>query len=248
MVKYVAQQTKQKLVYLGHSQGNAQAFVGLSLAPELAQHLDLFVALAPAYFVKEFTHWSLKYIQKLPDSAFWLLFGTRSFIPIMHPCQSYLHCRVFSSCAYTMFAYLFGWTSDKWKYGRKPAIFLTTPRPISTKLIQHWLQISRSGKLSSDSCDYPLSQITCPVAVMWGKGDTIVDGEKLINTLKEDEVNIIYELGVEDYEHMDLIWAEDAIETVFRPLAGLLEKIGKLPSGGKNIQQGELQQQLKVRS
>eukprot|EP01123_Difflugia_compressa_P012314 TRINITY_DN5216_c0_g1_i1.p1 TRINITY_DN5216_c0_g1~~TRINITY_DN5216_c0_g1_i1.p1 ORF type:complete len:467 (+),score=72.68 TRINITY_DN5216_c0_g1_i1:75-1475(+) len=230
LIKFVAQQTKQKVVYVGHSQGNAQAFVGFSLNPDIAQHVDLFVAMAPAYYVNQFRHWSLRFIQKLPDRAFWLLFGSRSFIEIMHPCQAYLPHRMFSSFAYTMFAYLFGWTSDKWKRGLKPTIFQTTPRPISTKLIKHWLAVSKTGKLahhdpdSPQYCEYLLSNIHCPVAVFWGKSDSLVDGEKLLKSLKADGVSVVFEVGVEGYEHMDLIWAEDAVQKVFEPLVGLLEK------------------------
>jgi len=234
MVKYVAQHTKQKVVYVGHSQGNAQAFVGLALSPEIAENLDLFVAMAPAYYVNEFKHWSLRLIQKLPDNLFWLIFGSKSFIHIMHPCQQFFHERIFSSFAYTLFAYLFGWPSDKWKKGSKPAIFQTTPRPISTRLIQQWLKVSKSGKLSnygplSEKTEYPLSRITCPVAVFYGKSDSLVDGEKLVNNLKQEGVNVVYDVGVDGYEHMDLIWACDAVETVFQPLVNVFEKVGKNP-------------------
>jgi len=56
-----------------------------------------------------------------------------------------------------------------------------------------------------------------------------VDGEKLVTALKQEGVNVVFELGVEDYEHMDLIWAGDAVETVFQPLVNVLEKVGKKP-------------------
>ncbi len=41
----------EKVVFVGHSQGNAQAFVGLSRNPQVAQKLELFVALAPAFYI-----------------------------------------------------------------------------------------------------------------------------------------------------------------------------------------------------
>jgi pimeloyl-ACP methyl ester carboxylesterase len=227
IVKFVAKTTRQKVVFCGHSQGNAQAFVGLATHPELAEHIRLFVAMAPAYFVNDFGHWSLRYLATIPDKYYWMLFGTKSFIPIMHLCQTYFPARVFCSFAYSMFAYLFGWTSDRWKKGRKPAIFMTTPRPISTKLIQHWLRISKFGKLSgyNASEDYPLGNIRCPVAVFWGKGDSLVDGFKLVESLKNDGVNLVYSKGIDDYEHMDILWAEDALSNVFEPFVGLLSDI-----------------------
>jgi len=237
-VQYVALETNQKVIFCGHSQGNAQAFIGLAVKPEIAQYIELFVAMAPAYFVNEFRHWSLKGLQQLPEQVFNILFGKKSFVSIMHICQHQFHRRVFSSIAYNMFAYLFGWSSDKWKRGRKPAIFQATPRPISTKLIQHWLKVSKFGKLalfgpSGEAIEYLLSPIQCPVAVFWGKDDTLVDGKKLINALRQEGVNVVFEHGVDGYEHMDLIWAVDAVDTVFRPLEGLLQKMGKSPNNLK---------------
>ncbi|KAJ3069640.1 hypothetical protein HK102_006864 [Quaeritorhiza haematococci] len=42
---------KEKLVYIGHSQGNAQAFHGLSLNPEISGKLKCLIALAPAVYL-----------------------------------------------------------------------------------------------------------------------------------------------------------------------------------------------------
>jgi len=233
LVRFVAQQTNQKIIYCGHSQGNAQAFVGLAINPDLAKDIEIFVAMAPAYYVNPFRHWSLKALQKFPTTLFNTLFGNKSFIPIMHTCQHYFHKRLFSSFSYTMFSYLFGWTSEKWNSGLKPAIFLTTPRPISTKLIQHWLKVSEIGKLfyygsekTGKPMCYELEKIRCPVAVFWGKVDSMVDGKKLINDLREKGVNVIFEHGVDGYEHMDLVWANDAVDMVFKPLVDVLEKVG----------------------
>jgi lysosomal acid lipase/cholesteryl ester hydrolase len=51
MIQYVTNKTQKKIVYIGHSQGNSQAFLGLCLKPEIASNLMLFVALAPAVFI-----------------------------------------------------------------------------------------------------------------------------------------------------------------------------------------------------
>jgi len=231
IVKFVAKQTQQKIVYCGHSQGNGQAFVGLSLNPELSNYIHLFVALAPSYYVNELGHWSLRSLAKVPDKYYFALFGYKSFIPIMHLCQYYLHERVFSSFAYNMFAYLFGWTSDKWHKGKKPAIFHTTPRPISTKLIKHWLTVTRLGRLVSYEKNepYPLENIKCPVAVFYGKGDSLVDGKKLVESLYQAHVKVIYSKAIPMYEHMDLIWSADVVDTVFKPLLGVLNEKGVQP-------------------
>jgi len=55
-------------------------------------------------------------------------------------------------------------------------------------------------------------------------------GKKLVNALRQDGVNVVFEHGVDGYEHMDLIWAVDAVDTVFRPLDDLLQKFVNLQS------------------
>ncbi len=41
----------EKIVYVGHSQGNAQAFIGLAQDPLVANKLTAFIALAPAFYI-----------------------------------------------------------------------------------------------------------------------------------------------------------------------------------------------------
>jgi pimeloyl-ACP methyl ester carboxylesterase len=54
LIDYVLKQTNQtKLTYIGHSQGSAQAFIGLSQNPGLSDKIQLFIALAPAYFINK---------------------------------------------------------------------------------------------------------------------------------------------------------------------------------------------------
>ena len=48
MLNYVLQETQQqKLSYIGYSQGSVMGFAGFSTQPELADKVELFIALAP---------------------------------------------------------------------------------------------------------------------------------------------------------------------------------------------------------
>jgi len=242
MVRYVNECTNQKVVYVGHSQGNAQAFVGLSTCVDLSKHVRLFVAMAPAYFVNGFKHWTLQGLQNLSEVTFDRLFGEKSFVAIMHDVQKHAHPRIFSSLAYNMYAYVFDWTDGNWRTGQKPAIFQTTPRPISTKLTKHWMHISRNGRLlpfypsrvddakedfQSGPIDaalypsYPLSPIRCPVAVFSGGSDQLVDAARLVSQLKEEGVNVVYSEEIPNYEHMDLVWGSEVIEKVWAKVIAL---------------------------
>jgi len=224
IISYVNNLTKQKVVFVGHSQGNAQAFVGLSMVPNLASKVKLFIALAPAYYINDFKHWTLKSLQKMHEENFDKLFGNHDFISIMHDVQTYFPKRLFSSLAFNMYSYIFEWTDTNWRNGQKPSFFQVTPRPISAKLVKHWLSISRKGSLHCFTQSEPaptLSNLKCPVAVFYGGSDFLVDGARLVKHLPESDVQMVYSKEIREYDHMDLVWGITAIEEVWKDIASL---------------------------
>lgn len=87
MVDYVREQTGySKIAYIGHSQGNAMAFIALSkwFVPELGDKLSYFAALAPAVFAGPLTkRFPLTYMSMLDWPTWRRLFGVLDFIPLM---------------------------------------------------------------------------------------------------------------------------------------------------------------------
>jgi len=52
LINFVLGQAKsEQLIYIGHSQGTSQAFLGLYFDPSLSSKLKCFVALAPAMYI-----------------------------------------------------------------------------------------------------------------------------------------------------------------------------------------------------
>jgi len=52
LIDYVLQATKfEQLVYIGHSQGTSQAFLGLHFNSQISSKIRCFVALAPALYI-----------------------------------------------------------------------------------------------------------------------------------------------------------------------------------------------------
>ncbi|KAL0095708.1 Alpha/Beta hydrolase protein [Phycomyces blakesleeanus] len=141
MVNYVRQTTGQpKVGYIGHSQGNAQAFIALSLQPEMSDCLSCFIALAPAVYSGDLVRsYPLKYLVDLDDQAFTVLFGNGCFLPIMNLSQALCNPKLFCFLAYSMFSYLFAWWDSNWISRRKPKYFQFTPRPVSSQLILDWM-------------------------------------------------------------------------------------------------------------
>jgi pimeloyl-ACP methyl ester carboxylesterase len=68
----------------------------------------------------------------------------------------------------------------------------------------------------------------CPPLALWVCGsDDLVDGRRLLNRFergREPHVEIVHSEIIEEYEHLDVIWAVDSIEKVGR---GVLETIWK---------------------
>jgi hypothetical protein len=56
--------------------------------------------------------------------------------------------------------------------------------------------------------------------------DTLVDAKKLVETLRtQPKSSLIYAEEIPDYEHLDLIWANDATETVFSKISEILKSL-----------------------
>ncbi|KAI9199859.1 Alpha/Beta hydrolase protein [Polychytrium aggregatum] len=151
LVKFVVNHSgADTITYIGHSQGNAQAFLGLALSPEVAKHLKCFIALAPAVYIGSLLQQGpMALLTNCPSRLFRRIFGIKQFLPIMDVVQNYVHAPAFAAVAYHMFHYLFHWSDRNWPKGgnHKPIYFQFTPRPCSSKSILHWGQISRAGVL-----------------------------------------------------------------------------------------------------
>ncbi|KNE69808.1 hypothetical protein AMAG_14344 [Allomyces macrogynus ATCC 38327] len=128
----------ERVVWIGHSQGNAQAFLGLHYHPHLNHQLVTLIALAPALFMGPlaghavsatcphataaaraarmgpFAH--LVHLATTKPSTFTTIFGPASVVPVMHHAQRLLPASVFTALAYRMFKYLFGWTDRHWAH------------------------------------------------------------------------------------------------------------------------------------
>jgi len=231
ILHYVCQQTKnEKVIYVGHSQGNAQAFLGLSQNPQIANKIRLFVAIAPAFHISPPKHWALRWMVKMSKDSFFFLFGKNCFLPIMCQLQAIANPLIFSSLAFNMFCYLFNWTDNLWDASRKPKYFLFTPRPTSCKLLTHWSDIIRLGTLHlyrneegpSKLCN--VADIHCPTAIFYSPEDSLVHGDGLVNDMRQKNVDIFHVEKIDKYEHMDLIWAKDSTTTVFSKLVDVLNR------------------------
>jgi len=66
-----------------------------------------------------------------------------------------------------------------------------------------------------------LSRVKCPVSLIYGDLDLIIDAEALRKQLDPSVLRHVQK--VEGYEHMDALWAVDAPTTVFPLISRLLQ-------------------------
>ncbi|CCE65847.1 hypothetical protein TPHA_0N00660 [Tetrapisispora phaffii CBS 4417] len=211
---------------------------------KLSEKLHNFVALAPAIYpgplFKEKVF--VRLMRKTIDSP--LVFGKKSFMPIMMDMRNLLvGTKIFSFLSFVMFNFLFDWNDLLWDPSLRNRHFLFSPVHISVKLMQWWLspdpnalsfangyrsifQTDRQWFPTSDDIDvneiekidkaepyYPKILLFVP------KQDRLVDGKKLINHFIEYENAKMYKIWyIDEYSHLDTLWAEDVIERIGVPL------------------------------
>ncbi|ORZ08919.1 Alpha/Beta hydrolase protein [Absidia repens] len=209
MLDHIRETTGHKKVgYIGHSQGNAQAFIALSLQPELADKMSCFIALAPAVVSGSLvTTFPIRLLIHLNRKSFRFLFGKKAFLGMMTTAQKHLPPSIMSTLAYSVFSYLFAWWDHHWVQRRKIKYFQYTPRPVSTRLLLDWLEgWGRQGvclhintkptNAPSAQC-VPQQQEKIPLAIIYGSDDYLVDGASFVRSfegyenhgLMEDEWN-----------------------------------------------------------
>ncbi|KAK9246888.1 Alpha/Beta hydrolase protein [Lipomyces tetrasporus] len=231
-IDFILQKTShQKVGLVCHSQGTTQIFLALSRfhAPELGEKISVFCALAPAVYAGPLVDRQFfKYIRYLSPSAYRLLFGIHAFIPAMFIIRSVIPRHALTYCSYAMFHFLFGWSDDRWDKFLKDRMFQFSPVYVSTESMRWWLGrdgfATRRCIFDSESSE-PWFDSRCPPIALWvGQADSLVDGERLIKRLEnaEPDVVVVKTKVIPTYEHLDVLWAVDAVDQVGRGVREVL--------------------------
>ncbi|KAI8992246.1 Alpha/Beta hydrolase protein [Pilobolus umbonatus] len=221
----------KKISYIGHSQGNTQAFVALRLCPELHEKLNGFIALAPALFAGKLTsQFPLRCLIQMNTTVYQWLFGQGQFLSIMSMAQQYIEPYVFSHLAYSVFSYLFHWWDHQWIKTRKIKYFQFTPRAVSSQLISDWMVgWGRQGMcvyLNEPSLIKTSSPV--PLVLFYGTADYLVDGDKVVQCMDENKLfpmlKLVHTEKITGYEHMDTLWAHNNHITTYPILLDQLNR------------------------
>ncbi|KAL5050637.1 hypothetical protein BDW71DRAFT_172862 [Aspergillus fruticulosus] len=242
----------EKLGLVCHSQGTAQTFVALAKGqrPELGERISVFCALAPAVYAGPLVERVyFRFMRLISPATFRLVFGIHSFIPFMVTVRRWLHARIYGKLGYIVFSYLFNWSDSRWDYELRDRMFQFAPVYVSTETIRWWLgadgfsthqcilatkeaylaEINESRNITRDASSHnstawygPQSP---PLALWIGGSDQLVDGRKLLHRFesgREPHVRVVHAKVIEEYEHLDVLWAMDMIEQVGREVRQVL--------------------------
>eukprot|EP00730_Choanoeca_flexa_P003265 TRINITY_DN11347_c0_g1_i7.p1 TRINITY_DN11347_c0_g1~~TRINITY_DN11347_c0_g1_i7.p1 ORF type:complete len:443 (+),score=54.52 TRINITY_DN11347_c0_g1_i7:139-1467(+) len=227
MIDYILEHTGQKkLSYVAFSQGTAVGFACFSTRPEYAAKVKLFVALSPAAKANGLTIGLLKTFVHMAPQSFYLFFGTRALMPFINIWRSAISRQLFAKLLDGCMRVLFAWKLDQMgDMTRKSKLYAHLYSITSVKSVVHWFQIVACNRFqqfdeqmifstryrSMIPASYEVSQVSCPMAVVYGSADELTDIPWLLKQLPSGTKTFC----VDDYEHLDTIWAEDAKEKVF---------------------------------
>ncbi|GAB0091160.1 hypothetical protein DMENIID0001_059700 [Sergentomyia squamirostris] len=246
MIDYSLKTTgRDKLHYIGHSQGTTTLFVVLSFLPEYNHKILSAHALAPVAFMSHLQSPFIKAFAPLVDTLDLVtsLLGVDEFMPSNNMMQmgGYIACRDTSPiqevCANALFL-IAGFDSEQLNRTMLPAILANTPAGASTKQLVHYGQLYNSGHFrqfdhgplgnlaeygSLSPPDYPLDKITAPIALHYSRNDwlaAVADVDTL--SLRLSSLIGTYLIPLPSFNHIDFLYAIDVRSLCYDAVLGLM--------------------------
>ncbi|CAI0551014.1 unnamed protein product [Linum tenue] len=243
-VDYIYNQTKQKMHYVGHSQGNLIALAAVSKG-HLVNKLTSVTLLCPIAYMHHMSSLLMRGSIDLffAEGFYWL--KIKEFDPNGGPAQKFLEkmCKLqFVDCNNLMTA-----LSGKnccLKPSAMDSFMENEPQPTSTKNLLHLSQMVRRGTIAMYDYDnedqnvkrygqptppvYDITQIPkdLPLYLTYGSTDAITsakDVQILLRSLKDHMGDKLVSQFIDNYAHADYVMADNAREKVYEPLLGFLK-------------------------
>jgi lysosomal acid lipase/cholesteryl ester hydrolase len=234
---------RSSLSYIGYSQGTTQIFAALSTNEELNHKIDVVLAMAPALKPKPIKSEVINQLVKnFEPKVLYAILGRGSFIPFVHTVKAYTPSPIFAKLIEGALQTLLGWECSKFgPQNRRESLFAHLFSDCSMSNLVHWFQIMLH---SQDFCKYdahkhtfrpslpteftprtwalkyPTKLIKTKLFLFCGENDTISDVDFLKTHLPNDASFHI----IEDYGHMDFLWAECANEKCWKKLIDVLKE------------------------
>ncbi|XP_033107834.1 gastric triacylglycerol lipase-like [Anneissia japonica] len=244
MVDYVLKVTNQKqLSYVGHSQGTTMGFIAFSNNQQLAKKINVFVALAPVANVTNMEGPIRVLAKFIPELQFLFdILGVKDFLPnsefidlIAEDFCDDPDADLF--CSNIIFV-LCGYDEKNLNKTRLPVYYTHCPAGTSVQDMVHWAQMVHEGKFQmydygrlgnmkkynqTTPPPYSVDKMNVPVALYSGGEDWLADPTDVSNLIPKLK-NVVRNLKIKDYDHMDFIWGMDAAVRLYPDVIKVLKK------------------------
>lgn len=236
-IEYILQVTGLRdLIYIGFSQGSAQAFATLSIHPQLNAKVRLFIAIAPAMAPPVLRNKIVSSLVKASPSLIYLFFGKKAILKSTTFWQSIMLPALFVRTIDFSLDVLFKWKCKNISYPQKLVGYSHLYSYTSVKSVVHWFQIIRSGRFHMYDDEvhnplvgshyyyrvapFPTRNIMTPIVLIYGMIDSLVDIKVMLAELPPGTAHI----GIRNYEHLDMIWGEKVDTLIFPYILSALRR------------------------
>ena len=193
-----------------------------------------------------------KFMRIISPSMFRMVFGIHAFIPFMMAMHRLLPGKIYGALGYRVFSFLFNWTDDRWDQGLRDRCFQFAPVYVSAESMRWWLgrecfaqqkcilsTKSENQKEDQEDEEDAVESLSSreleerawydaqsPPFALWVAGsDELIDGARLLRRFekgREPKARVVHSKFIPEYEHLDVLWAVDAIEQVGREVKEVL--------------------------
>jgi len=242
-INYVLNKTgKEKLVYVGHSQGTTIGFAAFSSNQQLSEKIELFISLAPVAFVGNQRFYLLKFLASLPAARILSVFGKRNFSITPRTFNTIFPNFIEKTgIAKQLLIFMNIWDDSELDLQRLPTFFAHEPSTTSVQNLIHWAQAVQSKSFarfdhgesinmsvygSPKPPHYKLSECKVPIAIFYGGKDplsNITDIETYLLPTLPDKNSIVFVKKIDHFAHIDFVWGMKAPTEVYFPVLRLIK-------------------------
>ncbi|XP_017770538.1 PREDICTED: uncharacterized protein LOC108558213, partial [Nicrophorus vespilloides] len=237
MIDYILEVTgKDKLQYIGYSQGTVAFWVMASTKPEYNNKVKLMNALAPVAFMKQIANPFIKFLAQFEytlsliakDQEVFELLRKSELLEILAREICHDGSNFQELCSTAIFL-IFGFDPDQLNSTLLPVFLSNAPAGASSKQVLHFLQSIRFGHFRQydyhskeeniryygqpSPPDYNLSKINVPIALHYAQNDWLSstnDVDRLIRILPN--MALKNKINFQKFNHIDFIWSIDIVE------------------------------------
>lgn len=194
--------------------------------PPLLDRLSSVTLLAPAVYAGPLCYkWYVRFALLLPSGCYRLMFGLTLFMPILLHLKHILDATpLYAVCCYRFLMFLFGWDLRLWDPRTSGINSVFAPVYVSARHMRWWVGKPEAGAvgvergfLASDGCPFGEGEWfpanAPPMMLVVGAKDYLVDGARFAAHMEREPVQV-ETIVVDEWAHLDCLWAKDAGERV----------------------------------